>query len=180
MPEAHTFLVPWESFYVIVGSSGAALTGLQFVVVALITESTRRNTGRELAAFGTPTVLHFCAVLLMSAILSAPWRDLSGVAWALGACAVVGLVYCVITFRRARRTTEYKPVVSDWIWHTILPTIAYGVLLLSAILLPRSPERTLFLVAAGALLLLFIGIHNAWDTATYVVLHHLPKEKKKK
>ena len=56
MPEAHTFLVPWESFYVIVGSSGAALTGLQFVVVALITESTRRSTSRELAAFGTPTV----------------------------------------------------------------------------------------------------------------------------
>ena len=180
MPEAHTFLSPWESFYVIVGSSGAALTGLQFVVVALITESTRRNTSRELAAFGTPTVLHFCAVLLMSAILSAPWRDLSSVALALGACALVGLIYCVITFRRARRTTEYKPVLSDWIWHTILPAIAYGVLLLSAILLPRSPERTLFLVAAGALLLLFIGIHNAWDTATYVVLHALPKEKKKK
>jgi hypothetical protein len=180
MPEAHTFLVPWESFYVIVGSSGAALTGLQFVVVALITETTRRSTGRELAAFGTPTVLHFCAVLLMSAILSAPWHDLSSVAVALAACAVVGLAYRVITFLRARRTTEYQPVLSDWIWHTILPTIAYGALLFSAILLPRSPERTLFLVAAVALLLLFIGIHNAWDTATYVVLHALPKEKKKK
>jgi hypothetical protein len=180
MPEAHTFLVPWESFYVIVGSSGAALTGLQFVVVALITETTRRSTGRELAAFGTPTVLHFCAVLLMSALLSAPWQDLSSVALALGACAVVGLSYCVITFLRARRTTEYKPVLSDWIWHTILPTIAYGGLLLAAILLPRSPDRTLFLVAAVALLLLFIGIHNAWDTATYVVIHALPKEKKKK
>lgn len=32
-------LVAWESFYVIVGSSGAALTGLQFVVIALIAES---------------------------------------------------------------------------------------------------------------------------------------------
>ena len=180
MPEAHTFLVPWESFYVIVGSSGAALTGLQFVVVALITETTRRNTSRELAAFATPTVLHFCAALLMSAILSAPWRDLSSVALALGACGVVGLLYCVITFRRARKTTEYKPVFSDWIWHTIVPAIAYGALLLSAILLPRSPERTLFLVAGVALLLLFIGIHNAWDTATYVVVHILPKQKKKK
>ena len=51
---------------------------------------------------------------------------------------------------------------------------------ISAILLQRSPERTLFLVAAVALLLLFIGIHNSWDTATYVVMHVLPKEKKKK
>jgi len=180
MPEAHTFLVPWESFYVIVGSSGAALTGLQFVVVALITETTRRATGREMAAFSTPTVMHFCAVLLMAAILSAPWHDLSNVAWALGVCGVVGVVYSAITFSRARRTTEYKPVLSDWIWHTALPSIAYGALLLSAILLQRSPQRTLFLVAAVALLLLFIGIHNAWDTATYLAMHVLPKEKKKK
>jgi hypothetical protein len=180
MPEAHSYLVPWESFYVIVGSSGAALTGLQFVVVALITETTRRNTSREMAAFSTPTVMHFCAVLLMAAILSAPWRELSNVALALGACGVVGFVYSAITFLRARRTTEYKPVLSDWIWHTILPAIAYGSLLLSAILLQRSPERTLFLIAAVALLLLFIGIHNAWDTATYVVMHVMPKDKKKK
>jgi hypothetical protein len=180
MPEANTFLSPWESFYVIVGSSGAALTGLQFVVVALITETTRRATGREMAAFSTPTVLHFCAVLLMAAILSAPWHDLSNVALALGACGVVGIVYSVITFRRAQRTTEYKPVLSDWIWHTILPAIAYASLLLSAILLQRSPQRTLFLVAAVALMLLFIGIHNAWDTATYLAMHVIPKEKKKK
>lgn len=180
MPEAHTYLAPWESFYVIVGSSGAALTGLQFVVVALITETTRRNTSREMAAFSTPTVIHFCAVLLMAAILSAPWHELSNVALALGACGVVGLIYCGITFRRALRTTEYKPVLSDWIWHTILPTLAYGSLLVSTFLLQRSAERTLFLIAAVALMLLFIGIHNAWDTATYLVMHVIPKEKKKK
>jgi hypothetical protein len=113
MPEAHTLLAPWESFYVIVGSSGAALTGLQFVVVALISETTRRATGREMAAFSTPTVLHFCAVLLLAALLSAPWHDLSKVAWVLGACGLVGVVYCAIIFSRARRTTEYKPVLSD-------------------------------------------------------------------
>ena len=180
MPEAHTFLAPWESFYVIVGSSGAALTGLQFVVVALISETTMRATGREMAAFSTPTVLHFCAVLLLAAILSAPWHGLSKVAWAIGACGIVGVVYCGMIFNRARRTTAYKPVLSDWIWHTILPAIAYGSLLLSAVLLERSPERTLFLVATAALMLLFIGIHNAWDTATYVVMHIFPEEKKKK
>jgi len=180
MLEAHTYLLPWESFYVIVGSSGAALTGLQFVVVALITETTRRNTSREMAAFSTPTVIHFCAVLLMAALLSAPWHDLSNVALVLGACGIVGLVYCGITFRRALRTTEYKPVLSDWIWHTILPTLAYGSLLVSTFLLQRSPDRTLFLIGAVTLMLLFIGIHNAWDTVTYLVIHVIPKEKKKK
>ena len=36
MPEAHTFLVPWESFYVIVGSSGAALTGFVALLPAFV------------------------------------------------------------------------------------------------------------------------------------------------
>src|SRR3989449_10732821 len=62
----------WENFYVIIGSSAAALTGLQFVVVVLGAEA--RSLGTEVGAFGTPTVVHFCAVLLMSAILSVPWR----------------------------------------------------------------------------------------------------------
>ena len=70
MEEARSLLAVWESFYVIVGSSGAALTGLQFVVIALSAESTTRDTGRAVAAFTTPTVVHFCTVLLVAAIIS--------------------------------------------------------------------------------------------------------------
>ena len=43
-------LVAWESFYVIVGSSGAALTGLQFVVMALVADSQKPATSREIDA----------------------------------------------------------------------------------------------------------------------------------
>ena len=56
-------LLPWANFYVIVGSSGAALTGLQFVVIALIAETTRRSNPDTIGVFGTPTIVHFCAVL---------------------------------------------------------------------------------------------------------------------
>src|SRR5438132_10282219 len=93
---ALTVLKEWESFYVIVGSSGAALTGLQFVVMALIAGSARRRTPREISAFATPTVMHFCAVLLLSAIVSAPWHALSNVAVAMGVCGFAGVVYGVI------------------------------------------------------------------------------------
>jgi len=179
MEEARSLLAVWESFYVIVGSAGGALTGLQFVVIALIAESRKQSTGREVAAFGTPTVVHFCTVLLVAAIVSAPWRGLSGVALALGACGAAGVLYCAITIRRARLQTGYAPVLSDWIWHTVLPLIAYVSLLSAVILLQRSPQRTLFLIAAATLLLLFIGIHNAWDTITYIAIHVRQKEKKK-
>ncbi len=165
---ARSPLVAWESFYVIVGSSGAALTGLQFVVIALIAEVWDRPSIRQIDAFGTPTIVHFCAVLLVSAILSAPWHGLSQVSLILGICGLVGVVYEVIVVRRARRQTGYHPVFEDWLWHAVLPLIAYALLLGSAIALRSYSHRVLFVIAATALLLLFIGIHNAWDTVTYI------------
>ena len=72
MLETTAVLMAWESFYVIVGSSAGALIGLQFVVVTIIAESRVRSSGHELAAFGTPTVMHFVAVLLIAAIVSRP------------------------------------------------------------------------------------------------------------
>jgi hypothetical protein len=174
---ARSPLALWETFYVIVGSSGAALTGLQFVVIALIAESRAVASARQIDAFGTPTIVHFCAVLLLSAILSAPWQGISTVSLALGALGLGGVIYGVIVVLRARSQTGYRPVFEDWLWHAVLPLIAYALLLTSAMLLRSSPHRVLFVVAAMALLLLFIGIHNAWDTVTFIAVGGLQKEK---
>jgi len=58
----------WQNFYVIVGSAAAALTGLMFVAVALIVNVRGTGTAQQLGAFGTPTVVHFGAVLLQAVI----------------------------------------------------------------------------------------------------------------
>jgi hypothetical protein len=162
-------LAAWETFYVIIGSSAAALTGLQFVVIALVAE-TKRSTSREIEAFGTPTVVHFCASLLLAAILTAPWRTLWNAGLAVGAAGVAGIVYASIVTRRARRQSGYKPVFEDWLWHVILPFLAYAGLLVAAILLERDPAPALFGIGGAALLLVYIGIHNSWDTVTYIAL----------
>lgn len=167
---ARSPLAAWQTFFFLVGSSGAALTGLQFVVIALIAESRRRATTREVEAYTTPTIIHFCAVLLVSAIISAPWHRLSPPAFALGTCGLAGMVYGINLIRRFRQTTTYRPVLEDWVWHATLPMLSYGLLLVAAIVLPRYPRRILFVIGATALLLLFIGIHNAWDTVIYITL----------
>lgn len=161
----------WESFYVIVGSSAAALTGLQFVVIVLGAETSAPATAHTTRAFGTPTVVHFCAVLLNSAILSAPWRRLPSAGLAIAAFASAGVVYTLLVLRHARRQTEYVPVLEDWIWHTALPLLAYAALLTGGIFLPGDPAPWLFVIGATALLLLFVGIHNAWDAVTYIAFH---------
>lgn len=166
-------LAAWESFYVIVGSSGAALTGLQFVVIALVSETRQRSSLAEIDAFATPTIVHFCAVLYVSAVLSSPWHELTGPAIALGLAGAVGVCYALLTIRRARRQTGYKLVLEDWIWHTFLTFVAYAMLLAGALTLVHHSEMALFAIGGTCVLLLFIGIHNAWDTVTYLAVERM-------
>lgn len=166
---AHEILSRWESFYVIVGSSAGGLTGLMFVVVALVKESSLPRNPDSIDAFGTPNVLHFVAVLLLAAVLSAPWQRLRDPAHVVGATALAGIVYVLIVLRRMLRQSGYKPVLEDWVWHQILPMIAYAMLFVGAAGMSHDQNWALFMIGAVTLLLLFVGIHNAWDTVAYVV-----------
>ena len=157
----------WETFYVIVGSSAGALTGLQFVVLTLITEAgLMRSSGDTMAAFASPNVVHFCAALLVSAVFSAPWQSLGPPGVAVAIAGVCGIIYSIAVLRRARRQREYQPVLEDWIWHAVLPLLAYAALVHAGVQLSRVSPDALFIVGGSALLLVFIGIHNAWDTVT--------------
>ena len=129
-----------------------------------------------MAAFATPQVVHFGAVLLLSAILSAPWPSLTLPDVLVGVLGVAGVVHAVVTILRARRQSEYVPVLEDWIWHGALPFASYANLVAGALILGSSPEIALFQCGASAVLLVFIGIHNAWDTATYLIATNQQQE----
>ena len=163
-----TALKEWESFYVIVGSSAGALIGLQFVVMTLIAERPVPPTEALGKALATPTIVHCGAVLLISSLLSAPWRGL-GVATVWGLLGFSGAIYVGIVARRMRAQTEYKPEFEDWLFHVLLPLLAYAILAASAFVAHSDLDEALFGVAAGALLLLLDGIHNAWDSIAYHV-----------
>src|SRR5438445_6583759 len=110
---ASPHLAPWANFYVIVGSSAAALIGVQFVVIALIANMRWLATADTIRAFGTPTVVHLGEALVVSALMSAPWHSLSRASIALATCGLGGLGYATIPIRRARRQPDYKPVQAD-------------------------------------------------------------------
>src|SRR2546423_6425521 len=122
MPEAAVSpFASWQNFYVIIGSAAAALTGLMFVVVTLIAGTRLPKTSEPIGAFGSPTVVHFGAALLVAAILSAPWQALWQAGLLLGLFGLGEVAYVVIVVRRTRRQTDYQPVLEDWLWHTIFP-----------------------------------------------------------
>src|SRR5947208_5565919 len=145
MQEAAVLPLPtWGNFYVIIGSAAAALTGLMFVVITLIAGSRVRRSSGTLGAFGTPTVVHFCLALLVAAILSAPWQALWNAGLLLGLTGLGGVTYAVIVVLRARRQTDYQPVLEDWLWHMVFPLVSYTALVIAAIMLPSNPAPALF------------------------------------
>jgi len=166
---AFPLLASWTNFYVIVGSSAGALTGLQFVVMTLIAGAQVESNMREVRAFGTPTVVHFCMALLISALINAPWPTPFLLGLYLAACGTAGIAYTMTVIRHARKAA-YNPDTEDWIWYAVLPCIAHTALTAAAILLWWHPVAALFAIAAITLLFLFVGIHNSWDTVTYIAV----------
>ncbi|HXX83082.1 MAG TPA: hypothetical protein VEN29_03785 [Casimicrobiaceae bacterium] len=170
-------LAEWESFYVIVGGGAAALIGLQFVVLTLIAERPQLGAPEAGAAFATPTIVHFGTALLLAALVRVPWRTIAppAVLWAF--VGVAGAVYAFVVARRMRSQTAYAPEFEDWLFHVVLPLAAYVTLALSALAASSHTREALFGVGGSALLLLFIGIHNAWDAVSYHVFVNMRNTK---
>jgi hypothetical protein len=162
-------LAQWDSFYVIVGSAAGALIGLQFVVMTLIAESPPLRAAEAGAAFGTPTIVHFSATLLLSAILRAPWQSVGAAAAVCGIIGLWGVGYSAVVLRHMLRQTVYQPDLADWAYFFVLPLVAYFLLAASGYAILSHTREGLFGVAAAALILLFSAIHNVWDSVAYHV-----------
>ncbi|HEY1990866.1 MAG TPA: hypothetical protein VGH71_00285 [Gammaproteobacteria bacterium] len=168
-----TALADWDSFYVIVGSAAGALIGLQFVVMTLIAANPPQGVSEGSAAFSTPTVVHFTAVLMLAALVRIPWGSIEPASVLFGVIGLLGTVYALSIARRMSTQTAYQPVLEDWIFHALLPLAAYAALAVSAFAAPAHTREALFGVGAAVLVLLFAGIHNAWDSVAYHVVVNL-------
>ena len=166
-----TPLTDWSTFYQITGSAAGALTGLQFVSLALIADLPVQPGQAEAGdAFATPTIVHFATVLVLTALLSAPWHGMGGPAILWGLAGMLGTGYTLAILRRMRSQDAYRPVFEDWLFHILLPLAAYAALALSSLAVRSHTRPALFTEAGAALLLLIIGIHNSWDNVTYLVM----------
>ena len=167
------FFHEWESFYVIIGAAAGALVGVQFIVITLIAENPPPRVHESGPAFATPTIVHFSAALLVPALLRIPWHSIAPLAVLLGVVGLSGIVYGTVVARRMRRQGSYSADREDWVYYALLPLAGYAALLVSALVAGWHPDEALFGVAGATLLLLFVGIHNAWDAIAYHVFVNL-------
>lgn len=166
------FLSNWQNFYMIAGTAAATLTGLMFIVITLMTGFERQastlNAG--ISAFNTPTVVHFCSVLLIAGIMSAPWPAYASVSLVLGLLGAGEVIYLGIVIEQMRHVPGYQTPLKDWLWYMVFPLITYVALIAAALALPGNPVLALYGVSAIMVTLLFLGIHNAWDLVTFLAI----------
>lgn len=167
-----TQLASWATFYTMIGSSSAALTGLMFVVIGVIMNTSReRRTPQGIGVFTTPAIVHFGAVLLVAAILLGPWRSVTTPCVLVALEGLAGLMYTLRVIRGTHAIRDsYEADIEDRVWYNVLPFVAYGTVCAGALWALTSAGSALFVTAAGVVLLMFIGIRNAWDIVTYIAV----------
>jgi hypothetical protein len=173
-------LSSWQNFYMIIGTAAATLTGLMFVVTTLIAGVDAHSSilNAAVSAFNTPTVVYFGVVLLLAGILSAPWETFSAVSFLLGFLGLGMVFYSIIVLRRLRGVSHYQSTLEDWLWYMIFPLFAHVSLVVAAFLLPGNPAFALYIVGSAMILLLLVGIRNAWDMVTFLAVERSHSEKK--
>jgi hypothetical protein len=163
-------LAEWDSFYVIIGSAAGALIGLQFVVMTLIADRPSQYASEAGGAFATPTIVHFTVTLVLSALVRVPWHAPAPLMWVIMGIGIGGAAYLVAVLLRMKRQRAYRPEFEDWLFHLLLPLAAYLTFVVAATVISTHLRDGLLIVAGAVLLLLIVGIHNAWDAVSYHVL----------
>ena len=155
----------WDNFYILVGSAAGALIGLLFIVVTLTAGMDRDQALRGASRYMTPTVVQLTTVLLIAAVASAPVEP--GLQRAV--LAVLALLMMVWALVNAWRMF-FQPVggqpahwTDPW-FYAVAPAGTYLALAAFAGLGGGSA----FGVGVMAVVILVLGIRNAWDLITWI------------
>jgi hypothetical protein len=160
----------WDSYYFMIGSAGAGLIGLFFVVVTLTQGFDRDRALRGTSIYMTPSVIHFAVVLSLSAAAVAPGLPIPATAglFALGALVGLGNAIWATVGIASRRLGPEAPHWSDVWLYGVAPTAIYTGLFIAAIGLCQRAGWAVYTNAALLLALLLIGVRNAWDLITWM------------
>jgi hypothetical protein len=167
-----SYLIDWRNFYILISTAAATLIGLTFVATTLLAGMNRHistiNAG--ISAFNTPTVVHFCAVFLIGVIMVAPWANLLFLRIVLCIVGLCGVIYLFFIAQKMRNIPNRITPINDWLLYMAFPLVGYVVLVFAAIVMPSNPATILYFIGLATLVLLFIGIRDAWDLVTYLVI----------
>lgn len=160
----------WETFYLLLGTSAAALIGMMFVVITLTAEIRMDQMNRGTVIYHNPTIFHLGVIVAVSALVLVPDHLVTLVAPIEIAAGLAGLVYCVLTLRRLYEPADfYTATISDRLFYGFIPGLLYAVLTVGGTAIWWGPDLAGETIGVATLLLLLLAVRNAWDVATFAV-----------
>jgi hypothetical protein len=160
----------WHDFYMLLGGASATLVGLLFVAASVgagAFSGVRRGASRM---FLSASVIHFSSLLIACLIVLAPAENWVSLGVMIAMSGTFGLVYYGLTWRDTVRDGLSKRI--DWddrIWYGVLPVICYMCETASGVALALRSAFGCMALALSLVLLLMIGIHNAWDITLWSI-----------
>jgi modulator of FtsH protease len=171
----------WQNFYMLLGGASATLVGLMFIAITLQsgrwTTEDRPILHASFNAFLSPTFIHFVYVLVTALVVLIPTLSETalGVLLVTAGLGSLGHIARNLPFLRER----YRAGTidrSDVVWYSMMPSIGYilyldgGAGLLMAAGRGAAATPALNALAAASVLLVVIGVRNAWDLVVFLVL----------
>jgi len=156
----------WANFYLLTSAAAATLIGLLFVIITLGAERGVKweDPTAKIRMYLTPTVIYFASVLFLAALLTFPNHTRLTATLCICLAGVVGLVYSGTSLIGGGDKKSFEER-QDLISYAIVPFVAYGLVVVGAVLILYHPQRGLTFVAVGMLTLLTLGIRNSWAIA---------------
>jgi len=141
-----------------------------FVVATLMAglESARVSHGARV--FFTPIIFHFAVVLIVSAMAVVPGMPTTAAGVIAGMLAVIGFAYAIMTIFRMFGPGSTNPLHwTDKYFYGVVPAIVYLGLAGAAGAVWFMPGSAAYAIGATMLILLLIGIRDAWDMAIFLL-----------
>ena len=161
----------WQNFYMLLGEASATLAGLMFVAASLGARLINEDSDPKVRTFLTPTVVYFSLVLLLCALMNVPTQTRAALTIQIFAVGLIGAGYSLSHLPRLHSFQHDGSLSRQaWIWNLVLPLLSALWLLGTALSLPRSVTGALDAAAVGVLLLVMVGLHNAWNVTLTLAL----------
>jgi hypothetical protein len=168
-------LQAWHDFFLLTGTAAATLLGLVFVAASIAASIPNEKLGnadsRSRSLWILPILYAFVRVLVVSALGVIPGQTPTSFGYVLSVLAVVDLgrmawvTRGMVEFHRTRERFS----AGDWGWYVLYPSLATLFVAATGVSLAAGwgvvPVQ---LLAAGMLLHLVIGVHNAWELADWL------------
>jgi len=119
--------------------------------------------------FLTPTVIHMATVVIGCALVVVPSLERISFVVIFGLGGLIGLIYSGRIGLSVKRRREID--AEDRIWYAALPVLGYAAIAAAAFMVLRRLPGALEVLAAALILLLIVGIRNAWDMILFFVMH---------